>query len=152
MKRGGLIATAAITVLALVLSALRLRPDGDLTAMFPGGPPIDALGEYVRAFHGGGAGIVLVRGSDASRVSAAAAAAVASMKRTPELGVEDANGGAEDEHPRESRRDARPARPDPRLGVRRPGRARSSRRRADARGHGDAAGRHARSAPRPRRR
>ncbi len=101
MKRGGLIATAAITVLALVLSALRLRPDGDLTAMFPGGPPIDALGEYVRAFHGGGAGIVLVRGSDASRVSAAAAAAVASMKQTPELAVEEASGGGEDERSRQ---------------------------------------------------
>jgi predicted exporter len=93
VKRGGLIATVAITVLALVLSALRLRPDGDLTAMFPGGAPIDALGEYVRAFHGGGAGIVLVRGSDASRVTAAAAAAVASMKQTPELAVEDTSGG-----------------------------------------------------------
>jgi predicted exporter len=86
-----LIATLLITIAALVLSAVRLRPDGDLTAMFPSGAPIDALGEYVRAFHGGGAGIVLVRGSEATRVAAAAAAVTEALRKTAELGVEDAH-------------------------------------------------------------
>ncbi len=94
MKRGGLIATLVITLAALVLSAVRLRPDGDLTAMFPSGAPIDALGEYVRAFHGGGAGIVLVRGTEATRVAAAASAVTAALRKTPELDVEEAHPAA----------------------------------------------------------
>jgi len=73
------------TVLAVVLSATRLRISSDLSTLFPSKGEASALGRYTRAFGGGDVGLVLLRGQDPSEVAAAAHDLAEEMRRAPSV-------------------------------------------------------------------
>ena len=72
MTRGRLWALLiAATIASAWLTATRLRVSGDVAPLFPDGAASAALARFVRAFGGGDAAILLVRGTDAPEVAEA---------------------------------------------------------------------------------
>jgi predicted RND superfamily exporter protein len=73
------------TLLAIALSATRLRISSDLSTLFPSKGDAAALGRYTRAFGGGDVGLILLRGDDPPEVAAAAHELKRELKHAPSV-------------------------------------------------------------------
>ncbi len=73
------------TIIAIALSAAKLRISSDLSTLFPSQGEAAALGRYTRAFGGGDLGLVLVRGKDADEVAAATHELADALAKAPSV-------------------------------------------------------------------
>lgn len=71
MRQSVAIGLVIVTLLSVLLGAYRLRLDPNVDALLPSRGEAAGLRRYLQAFGGGGVGVVLVEGPDASRVASA---------------------------------------------------------------------------------
>lgn len=84
-SRLALLSAAALTAASLWIVATRIRIDPDVAGLLPDRGQGAALRQYVRAFGGGDLGLVLLRGSDPSKVRDASADATAALAACPHV-------------------------------------------------------------------
>jgi uncharacterized protein len=79
------ITLVVVTLLSVLLGAYRLRLDPDVDALLPSRGEAAALRRYLRAFGGGGLGVVLVEGTDPAGVARASDELAARLEGLPSV-------------------------------------------------------------------